>query len=167
MLLDQQLAELPRLAMAELKARYELLLGCAAPGYNRVYLERRLACRLQEIAHGGLPPATRDRLNLLLREEGLDSEPTPGNRKKKPATKRRPRLLPGTRLLRDHAGVQHEVLVLVDGFEYRGQKFTSLSRIALAITGVSWNGYRFFGLRQIAVPKQKSAVIPTERVAAP
>ena len=34
-----------------------------------------------------------------------------------------------------------------DGFEWQGRKYKSLSGIAREITGVRWNGYRFFGLQ--------------------
>ncbi len=34
------------------------------------------------------------------------------------------------------------------GFLYQGDRYRSLSQIARVITGVRWNGPRFFGLRQ-------------------
>jgi hypothetical protein len=37
--------------------------------------------------------------------------------------------------------------VLADGFEYDGRPYKSLSAIARAITGTSWNGLVFFGLK--------------------
>jgi hypothetical protein len=40
------------------------------------------------------------------------------------------------------------VTVLKDGFDWRGQRYKSLSAVARAITGTRWNGYRFFGLRE-------------------
>jgi Protein of unknown function (DUF2924) len=33
-----------------------------------------------------------------------------------------------------------------DGFEYKGQRYRSLTVIAEQITGVHWSGPRFFGL---------------------
>ncbi len=41
------------------------------------------------------------------------------------------------------------VTVLREGFEFEGRKYQSLSAIARAITGTRWNGWRFFGLREI------------------
>jgi hypothetical protein len=55
---------------------------------------------------------------------------------------------PGTVLTRDHGGRTHRVEVLEEGFLWEGQTFKSLSEIARAITGVRWNGPRFFGLRE-------------------
>ncbi len=42
----------------------------------------------------------------------------------------------------------HSVIVLDDGFDYRGTRYASLSRIARAITGARWSGPLFFGLRK-------------------
>jgi len=38
------------------------------------------------------------------------------------------------------------VEVLADGFRYENQPYSSLSAIALAVTGTRWNGLAFFGL---------------------
>jgi hypothetical protein len=56
-------------------------------------------------------------------------------------------LSPGTRLLREWQGVTHHVTVLASGFEYGGTSYRSLSAIARLITGSSWSGPLFFGLR--------------------
>lgn len=53
----------------------------------------------------------------------------------------------GTILSREWNGVMHRVTVIDDGFLWNGNKYDSLSAIALAITGTRWNGPRFFGLR--------------------
>ena len=60
--------------------------------------------------------------------------------------------LPGTKLVREWSGTEHTVTVLADGYDLAGRKFKSLSAVAKAITGPSWNGFRFFGLRD----KQRS-----------
>ena len=54
----------------------------------------------------------------------------------------------GTRLLRSWHGEMHEVNVLAGAFEYRGQTYTSLSKIASEITGTRWSGPLFFGTRK-------------------
>jgi len=36
---------------------------------------------------------------------------------------------------------------MADGYSYDGEKYASLSEIAMEITGTKWNGPRFFGLR--------------------
>jgi hypothetical protein len=56
----------------------------------------------------------------------------------------------GTRLLREWDGVEHTVTVTKDGYEFEGRLYKSLSAIARTITGTQWNGWRFFGIREIS-----------------
>jgi hypothetical protein len=56
------------------------------------------------------------------------------------------RLRPGARLVREWRGKTHMVIVTEDGFEYTGQIYASLTKIAQVITGAHWSGPRFFGL---------------------
>ncbi len=53
---------------------------------------------------------------------------------------------PGTQLVREWNGRRYQVDVSGDGFVMNGERFKSLSAIALHITGTSWSGPRFFGL---------------------
>ena len=55
---------------------------------------------------------------------------------------------PGSTLLREWQGRRIEVEVVRDGFVWNGEKHASLSKVARLITGVRWNGPRFFGLRE-------------------
>ena len=50
-------------------------------------------------------------------------------------------------LAREWRGRLERVSVLEDGFAWNGRTYGSLSMVAKAITGASWNGHRFFGLR--------------------
>ena len=43
-----------------------------------------------------------------------------------------------------------------DGFEYAGKTYSSLSKIAQAITGAHWSGPRFFGLNRSEVTAVQS-----------
>ena len=56
------------------------------------------------------------------------------------------RLKPGAKLVREWRGEVHTVIVMEDGFEWKGGHRRSLSAIAREITGVHWSGPRFFGL---------------------
>lgn len=58
-------------------------------------------------------------------------------------------LKPGTRLVRMHDGIKHNVLIKTEGFEYQGRTYNSLSKIANEITGKRWNGWVFFGLKKV------------------
>jgi len=137
------LAQLAALAVADmptLKAKWRELFGAEPPPFSVTYLRSRLAFRIQELAFGGVELATVERLEAL--GERLDG----GN-----VTLRRTRLddrpIAGTRLVREWNGVEHTVMVMIDGFAWEGRPYASLSAVARAITGTRWNGWTFFGLR--------------------
>ena len=136
--ITRQLAALPMIPTPALKAKWRKLFGKEPPPFNRPYLISRLAYRIQELAHGGLKPAARARLDTLA--DRLD-----GKRGQKNLSSHRP--VAGTRLIRDWHGVEHVVTVTRSGFDYQGRPYQSLSAIARAITGTPWNGPLFFGLR--------------------
>lgn len=137
-----QLAALKRMTVVELKAKWEGLFGTPAPNNSRSFLELRLGYRIQELTLGGPSRETRRTLDLLADEiEGKIG------RKAIIADRRNP--VVGTRLVREWGGVEHTVTVMKDGFDWQGRKFKSLSAVARAITGTQWNGYRFFGLRDV------------------
>ena len=143
----RQLAQLERLDIVALKERWRALFGTEPPGYNRVFLTKRLAYRIQELAYGGLSESSRETMSRMLDEQGYDEigRARAAGRKGTPAAA--DRITQGTALIREWDGERHEVTVLADGFEYRGRRFRSLSAIARSITGTRWNGPRFFGLR--------------------
>lgn len=134
-----QLATLQRMSVNELKKKWEELLGTPAPNNARAFLELRISWRIQELTYGGLSRDTRRTLELLADEtEGKVSRKAMVNDPRNP--------LPGTRLIREWEGAQHTVTVLKDGYEWEGRTYRSLSAVARAITGVNWNGFRFFAL---------------------
>jgi hypothetical protein len=91
-----------------------------------------LAYRMQEKEFGGLSQRARKKLQELAASS--------------PKGKQRPNAVQdGTRLVRTWRGEVHEVRVADSGYVYRGQQYSSLSRIARAITGTQWSGPLFFG----------------------
>jgi Protein of unknown function (DUF2924) len=66
------------------------------------------------------------------------------------------RVKAGSVIVREYQGKLHEVMVVPEGFLWQGQIYSSLSTIALRITGTSWSGRRFFGLRDGADPGSTS-----------
>lgn len=139
-----QIAALPDLPFAEIKAMWKQLFGVDVPTHNRQFLHKRLAHRLQEDVlrktHPELIARNQQRMaQLLAMAKGAQvAAPPPGP-------------LPGTVLVRTYQGVDHHVKVLPEGlFEYAGQRYKSLSRIARTITGMSWSGPVFFGLKSSA-----------------
>ncbi|MCX7382585.1 MAG: DUF2924 domain-containing protein [Alphaproteobacteria bacterium] len=135
-----RLARLQTADTLDLKDEWRQLFGREPPPHNRKYLISRLSYRVQELAYGGLKPATLARLEAL--GEQLDGGNIVLRRIRgddKPVT--------GTRLVRNYQGVEHIVTVLADGYEWAGRPYRSLSAIARAITGTNWNGWAFFGLK--------------------
>jgi len=137
-----RLAALKTTPTLELKKQWRELFATEPPPFNRQYLVSRLAYRIQELTYGGLKPETIRRLEKL--GEELDG----GDRKK---SRIRADQMPiiGTRLIREYQGVEYVVTVMRDGFEWQGRPYQSLSSIARAITGTRWNGWVFFGLKNV------------------
>ena len=141
----KQIAVLYEMDRQQLRERWWELTGKAAPNYNREYLIKRLAYRIQEIAYGGLSEHAKTMMTTVLQEAGYDEqtvEPSRGQGKRT--------ALPvvGTRLVREWNGERYEVTVTEHGYEFGGRCYQSLSAIAKLITGTQWNGPAFFGLRK-------------------
>ena len=125
------------MSLDELRKEYRRLYHSKAPRLSRDLLVRAIGYRRQEIEHGGLGKATRRKLQTIakaIRSTGRVG-PTPSLSTK-----------PGARLVREWHGRTHTVIVTDDGFEYAGASYSSLTKIAMAITGAHWSGPRFFGL---------------------
>ena len=93
----------------------------------------------QEQAFGGLDPETAKHLDGLAH----------GN---KPGMDRPRRLKPGTVLLREYQGERHTVTVVANGYVCTRRPMPVSRPSRGAITGTSWNGPRFFGLRSGGEP---------------
>ena len=135
-----QLAALPSKSTSELKQLWRDLYDREPPPYNRQFLVKRVAFRVQELAYGGLSARAEAKLKELIEEEDRRV-------KGKQPVRKGDRPIAGTRLIRGWQGVEHTATVLDDGFEYQGRRYKSLSAVARAITGTRWNGPLFWGLR--------------------
>ena len=135
-----EIARLRDLDAAALRRRWHTVFGRSAPPHlPRHLLLRILAYRLQADCLGDLDAQSR---------ELLDRSATPEVAGQKASE--RPTALelrPGTMLAREWNGRMQRVAVLADGFAWNGKTYTSLSKVALAMTGTRWSGPRFFGLR--------------------
>ena len=137
--ISTKIQELPRLPKLELQALWqELFAEPTHPRLRRNLMIPILAYRIQEQAYGGLKPSTYKRLQKLAAD--LDQN-------RKTPSPVAPQLKAGTKLLRQFQGEMHEVLVVDQGFEYRGKRYESLSEIARQITGTRCSGPLFFGLK--------------------
>ena len=137
-----QIVALPNLPMPELKVLWQKLFGKSNTTHNRTFLERRIAHRLQEIEFRKQPEGR----NLLDRNKRQIDTLIQVGKTKRSAGK--VAFTPGTLLLREFREQEHQVIVGTDGsFEYRGQRFGSLSKIASDICGCAVSGPMFFGLK--------------------
>lgn len=140
-----QIARLPDLPMAAIKALWQKLVGGDTPPHNRRFLERRIAYRLQEIEFRKIDPHLIDR-----NQRRIKAIVETGKARK---LDRDIRLMPGTVLTREYQGVEYRVMVAQDGqYEFDGRRYPSLSRIAREITGTRWSGPLFFGVKALAPP---------------
>jgi hypothetical protein len=124
---------------AQLRARWRECWRRPAPDIGPALLRRGIAWKLQSRLYGDLPSHIKRELEraaerLRRGEELLNSG--------------RPSVKPGTRLVRSWQGTVHRVLVLDDGYECDGRRFSSLTQVATAITGTHWSGPNFFGLKK-------------------
>jgi hypothetical protein len=162
-----QVAALATTTTADLAKRFEELTGRPARTRNRSWLRKRVAWHLQAAEYGGLSEAALAKIEELTPLAMKLFDPaTRRGRRPSPATTgavagiaRDPRLPePGSILRRAFGGDVHEVTVLEAGFEYRGKRFASLSKVAREITGTAWNGFRFFACRAPGAAAQGEAV---------
>jgi hypothetical protein len=135
-----QLAALKGAPAPALRAKWRELFDTEPPAYNRRFLESRLAYRIQELAYGGLPQQTLERLRAMAKQYA-----TRGAAERKARPVHRP--ITGTKLIREWQGIEHCVTVRAEDFEYLGRPCKSLSSVAREITGTRWNGWVFFGLK--------------------
>ena len=130
--LVDDLAGLAGLSFDELRVRFRRLYRKAAPaGLSRALIARLVAHRLQEQQLGKLNDELARHLAKLARGQET-----------------RRRIKCGSVLVREHEGVSHEVVIVPGGYLWNGETHPSLSKLAKRITGTTWNGPRFFGLRQ-------------------
>jgi hypothetical protein len=94
-------------------------------------MRQLLAWRLQADKLGGLDPQTRK----LMRQNAARAITEP-------------KLAQGVVISREWQGRRYDVRSVDGGYAYAGADYRSLSAVARAITGVRWNGPRFFGLRR-------------------
>jgi len=126
-----ELAAIPTLTLAELRARWAIRVAKPLPRVRRTLLALALAWELQAQVHGGLSPLAERRLAHLA-----------GGHRREPART-------GTRLVREWKGVLHTVTLDAEQkVHWNGKEWNSLSEVARAITGTRWSGPAFFGLKQ-------------------
>jgi Protein of unknown function (DUF2924) len=143
--LNVEIARLRDLDVKALRVQWHNVLGRPAPLHlPRHLLFRMVAYRLQAERFGDLDPQSKRAL------DGTEAPEKAGQNAAAPHAERLTELKTGTILGREWNGRMHRVSVLANGFAYEGKTYSSLSKIAFAITSTRWNGPRFFGLRDKA-----------------
>jgi hypothetical protein len=138
--LDAALALIAEMTIEQLRGCWRETVASDPPSaFSKDLLARAICHRLQQQAFGGLSASTERMLRSLVN----------------PGAEPPRRVKVGSVLVREHQGVVHEVLVVPGGFCWRGETYDSLSTLAKTITGTSWNGPRFFGLRAKKTPDQE------------
>jgi len=141
-------ANLEGLDLNGLRRQWRAHLGGEAPAHlSRWLLMKVLAYRLQSDAFGDFDKSIR----RILRSGKEDGVGAPFDRRL-PQTREGLGLKAGALLVREWKGRLERVMILEEGFAWKGQTFGSLSQIPKAMTGTNWNGHRFFGLRQGKMP---------------
>jgi hypothetical protein len=124
--LEAEIGRLPDLSLLELRHRWKTLFGHPAPkSLRRNFLARAVAYQMQVEAYGGLSVATKRRLREIASAvRNGDANAVLGSSRIKPGTQ------------------------MMEGFEWNGRTYKSLSAVANAITGTNWNGFAFFGIKR-------------------
>ena len=126
-------ADLGDMDRSALRVAWIKAFGNAPPHFlSMIFMRKALIWHEQCRRFGGLSPDLKRALNSA----------SAGKTVKGPAAA----IQPGTQLVREWNGRRYQVDVSDDGYMMNGERFKSLSAIALHITGTSWSGPRFFGL---------------------
>src|SRR6476619_2697730 len=94
---DQELAALPRLSVADLRCRYAQVFGETTRVGNKAWLVKRIAWRLQALAEGDLSERARRRAGELANDADLRLSPPRPRATVPVAAADRPARLPGKR----------------------------------------------------------------------
>ncbi len=159
MMPEISLSDVSKMNASALRECYYLLFGQPSRSGNVPYLRKRIAWRIQSLKEGPLTERAKKRAAFLANEADIRISP-PRDENPKPRhalaelhvegeVARDPRLpKKGVTLKRVFKGEEYHVLVGEDTFTYGGKKYKSLSAVAKEITGIKWNGFKFFGLEK-------------------
>jgi hypothetical protein len=131
--IEAEIDRVRSLGLDALRSLWRSTFGSSPPdGFSKDLVARFICWHIQEQPLGGLDPQTAKLLDGF----------APGAEAAPPR-----RLKPGTVLVREYNAERHTVTVVPGGYVWREATYASLSTIARAITGTTWSGPRFFGLR--------------------
>jgi len=149
------LENLMRLPAEALHRLYRRVFNTDLPSGNSEQARRKIAWRLQARMEGELPESARQYGLAIARSAAvrirnlktIGDEPLVHATVTQLVSDHDSRIpMPGSVLVREYQGRSLVVHVLEAGFELDGRRFSSLSAVALEVTGTRWNGLAFFGL---------------------
>ncbi len=140
--IDLEIRQLEDASAAALRQLWTEVRGVAPPKTFTARLMRLALAWQEQAGRNGSEPAKAHRdWNRIIKERAA------GGARGAAGKNSAPIVLDGTRLLKDWGGATHEVLVTEEGAIWNGQRYSSLSAVARAMTGTNRNGPKFFGLR--------------------
>lgn len=150
--LAKEIASLEAMTTSQLRERYREAFGENTLAANKTWLIKKIAYRLQVLAEGDISERARQRAAEIANDADLRVIPPKETSQTprvtipiaSPADRRLPKA--GTVISRPYKGKMLLVTVLADGFEYEGEKYSSLSAVAKQITGTHLSGIAFFRL---------------------
>jgi hypothetical protein len=159
MQMQKEIDALSRMTVSQLRQKHLEVFGEETRSNHRQFLFRRIAWRIQALAEGGLSERARHRALEIANDADLRVlaprarfgqnaafDPKLSVSRKVPG-ELDSRLPPvGANLEREYKGRRIIVRILVDGFEFDGRQYRSLSAIAGEVTGTKWNGFAFFNM---------------------
>lgn len=148
----EQIEALKHMTVGQLREKYREVFGEETRSHHKQFLFRRIAWRIQALTEGGLSERARRRAleiandaDLCIQAPRIFAVGTARDRRANRRITTDPRLpAPGTLLVREYKDRSVVVKVRLDGFEYDGRIYRSLSAIAREVTGTKWNGFLFF-----------------------
>lgn len=133
-LIDKRWAALAEMDRPALRVAWTEVFGRAPPHHlSMLFMRKALLWHAQCRAFGGHSTYTKRALKSALSGAGVA-----------PAVS----IQRGAQLIREWNGRTYHVDVVAEGYVLNGERFKSLSAVALHITGTAWSGPRFFGLNR-------------------
>ena len=134
---EDEVAALGGLNIESLRLSWRKRFGVAPPALRSGDLLRRCYAERLQVAAYGRDPDVERQLAKLLRNRARGA----------PVKAQPPVVSEGAVFLREYEGRTYRVEKRKEGYAWDGRIWDNLSQIAREITGVRWNGPRFFGLR--------------------
>ena len=133
---EAEVAALAGLNIDQMRTLWRGRFGPPPPLRSADFMRRCFAERVQIAAYGQDREVERE-LDRLVRAHARGA-----SLKREP-----PKVTEGAVFIREYEGRTYRVEKRPDGYAWDGRMWRSLSEVAREITGVRWNGPRFFGLR--------------------